>query len=88
MKAEFVRGDSMIEAGLMPGDTVIVKKNAPHKIGDIVVAMVDGDYTVKYLAHDKAGFYLKPGNQAYPPIRADDHLEIFGLVVGCFRKYQ
>lgn len=82
-----VRGDSMIDAGLMPGDTVIVKKNAPHKIGDVVVAMVDGDYTVKYLAHDKAGFYLKPGNAAYPPIRANDHLEIFGLVVGSFRKY-
>ena len=82
-----VRGDSMIDAGLMPGDTVIVKKNAPHKLGDIVVAMVDGDYTVKYLAHDKAGFYLKPGNQAFPPIRANDHLEIFGLVVGSFRRY-
>lgn len=82
-----VRGDSMIDAGLLPGDTVIVKKNAPHNIGDIVVAMVDGDYTVKYLAHDKAGFYLKPGNPDYQPIRADDHLEIFGLVVGSFRKY-
>lgn len=82
-----VRGDSMIDAGLMPGDTVIVKKNAPHKVGDIVVARVDNDFTVKYLAHDKAGFYLKPGNPAYQPIRADDHLEIFGLVVGSFRKY-
>ena len=82
-----VRGDSMINAGLMQGDTVIVKKGAPSKVGDIVVARVDNDFTVKYLAYDKAGFYLKPGNPAYPPIRAHDHLEIFGLVVGSFRKY-
>ena len=83
-----VRGDSMIDAGLMPGDTVIVKKGAPAKPGDIVVAIVDNEFTVKYLATDKDGFYLKPGNKAFPPIRARDHLEVFGLVVGSFRKYQ
>jgi SOS regulatory protein LexA len=82
-----VKGDSMIDAGLLPGDTVIVEKSAPAKPGDIVVAIVDNEFTVKYLAHDKQGFYLKPGNKAYPPIRAKDSLEIFGLVVGSFRKY-
>lgn len=82
-----VRGDSMIDAGLMPGDTVIVKKGAPAKVGDIVVAIVDNEFTVKYLAEDRQGFYLKPGNKAYGPIRAKDHLEVFGLVVGSFRKY-
>ncbi len=82
-----VRGDSMVDAGILPGDTVIVKKNAPATPGDIVVAMVDREYTVKYLARDKKGFYLKPGNQQYDNIRAKDHLEIFGLVVGAFRKY-
>ena len=75
-------------AGLMPGDTVIVKKQAPAKLGDIVVAIVDNEFTVKYLASDKNGFFLKAGNKAYPPIRAKDHLEVFGLVVGSFRKYQ
>lgn len=83
-----VKGDSMIEAGLMPGDTVIVKKGAPAQNGEIVVAIVDGEYTVKYLAHDKNGFYLKPGNKNYSDIRANDHLEIFGLVVASFRKYR
>jgi repressor LexA len=83
-----IRGDSMIDAGLMPGDTVIVKKQAPAKLGDIVVAIVDNEFTVKYLASDKNGFFLKAGNKAYPPIRAKDHLEVFGLVVGSFRKYQ
>lgn len=82
-----VKGDSMVEAGLMPGDTVVVKKGAPGNVGDIVVAIVDSEYTVKYLAQDKRGFFLKPGNKAYPVIRAKDHLEIFGLVVGSFRKY-
>ncbi|MEW6402948.1 MAG: LexA family transcriptional regulator [Chloroflexota bacterium] len=82
-----VKGDSMIDAGLMPGDTVIVKKGAPAKPGDIVVAIVDNEFTVKYLAQDKQGFFLKPGNKAYSPIRAKDHLEVFGLVVGSFRKY-
>lgn len=82
-----VIGDSMVDAGLMPGDTVIVKKGAPAKPGDIVVAIVDNDFTVKYLAEDRRGFYLEPGNKAHEPIRAKDHLEIFGLVVGSFRKY-
>ncbi len=82
-----VKGESMVEAGLMSGDTVVVKKGAPGRPGDIVVAIVDGEYTVKYLAQDKRGFFLKPGNKAYPIIRAKDHLEVFGLVVGSFRKY-
>lgn len=83
-----VRGDSMIDAGLMPGDTVIVKKDAPFKAGDIVVAIVDNEFTVKYLAHDKRGIHLKPGNSAYPSIHPKDELKIFGVVVGSFRKYQ
>ena len=82
-----VKGESMIEAGLMPGDTVIVKKGAPARLGDIVVAIVDNEFTVKYLEQDKAGFYLRPGNKAFPTIRPNDHLEVFGLVVGSFRKY-
>lgn len=82
-----VKGDSMINAGLLPGDTLVVKKSAPAVEGEIVVAIVDNEFTVKYLAKDKAGFYLKPGNIAYPIIRPKDGLEIFGLVVASFRKY-
>ena len=83
-----VRGESMVEAGLLPGDTVIVKKEAPTDLGDIVVALVDREYTVKYLAKDKDGFYLKPGNKGYQNIRAKNDLQIFGLVIGAFRKYR
>lgn len=83
-----VKGDSMIDAGLLPGDYVVVKKEAPTRAGDIVVAIVDNEYTIKYLAADsKGGFYLKPGNKEFPDIRASGHLQIFGLVLGSFRKY-
>lgn len=82
-----VKGDSMIEAGIMPGDKVLVKKYAPTKSGDIVVALVDNEYTVKYLEQDKKGFYLKPGNKDYQLIRPKDSLVMLGPVVGVFRKY-
>lgn len=83
-----VKGDSMVDAGLLSGDIVVVKKGAPASIGDIVVAIVDRECTVKYLAKDEAGFYLRPGNSAYQDIRPKDSLELFGVVVGEFRKYK
>jgi repressor LexA len=84
-----VKNDSMVDAGLLLGDIVVVQKDAPANPGDIVVAIVEREFTVKYLAKDKAGFYLKPGNNGkdYPNIRPKDHLQVFGLVVGSFRKY-
>ena len=82
-----IRGDSMIEAGLIEGDKLIVKRGVPSKAGDIVVAIVDGEFTVKYLAKDSRGFYLKPGNAAFDDIRPQNELELFGRVTGCFRVY-
>lgn len=82
-----IRGDSMIEAGLIDGDKIIVKRGAVTKVGDIVVAVVDGEFTVKYLAKDLRGFYLKPGNPAFDDIRPQNELELFGRVTGCFRVY-
>lgn len=83
-----VKGDSMIEAGLMEGDHIVVDRGQPAVVGDIVVAIVDNEFTVKYLAKDKRGFFLKPGNPAYPTIRAQGELEIHGVVTGSFRKYR
>jgi repressor LexA len=83
-----VKGDSMVEAGLMEGDHIVVDRGRPAVLGDIVVAIVDNQFTVKYLAKDKRGFFLKPGNPAYPPIRAEGELEIHGVVTGSFRKYR
>lgn len=82
-----IKGDSMVDAGLLPGDTVIVEKNAPYKPGDIVVSMVDKEYTVKRFGHDKRGFYLKPENKDYPLIYPKGDFEVFGRVVGCYRQY-
>jgi SOS-response transcriptional repressor LexA len=57
-------------------------------VGDIVVAIVDREYTVKYLAKDEAGFYLKPGNKEFSNISPTDSLELFGVVIGMFRKFK
>ena len=82
-----IKGDSMARAGLLAGDTVVVKRSAPAQPGDIVVARVDGEFTVKYLAKDESGFYLKPGNDRYADIRPRAELDVFGKVTGSFRKY-
>lgn len=82
-----VKGDSMIGAGLMPGDTIIVERDHAPADGDIVVALVDDAYTVKRLARENRKFVLKPENKAYPVLRPDP-LEIVGVVVGSFRKYR
>jgi SOS regulatory protein LexA len=82
-----VKGDSMQDAGLMEGDHLVVDRGAPAQVGDIVVAIVDNQFTVKYLAQDTRGFYLKPANIAYAPIRPEQQLEIYGVVTGSFRRY-
>ncbi len=83
-----VKGDSMIDAGIMPGDTVVVEKRGPAVPGDIVVAIVDNEFTLKTLGNEKGKFVLIPANPAYPVIRPKNDLEIFGVVVGQFRKYK
>jgi SOS regulatory protein LexA len=82
-----VKGDSMIDAGIMPGDTVVVEKRGPANVGDIVIAIVDNEFTLKTLGREKGKFVLLPANPAYPVIRPQGDLEIFGIVVGQFRKY-
>jgi repressor LexA len=83
-----VRGDSMVDAGIMPGDVVIVEKRQVANVGDLVVAIVDNEFTLKTLGKDRNEFVLLPANKAYPTIRPKGKLEIFGIVVGQFRKYK
>lgn len=83
-----VKGDSMTGAGIQAGDIVVVEKGAPAKPGDIVIAIVDNEFTLKYLDKEKGRFILRPANLAYPVIRPRGDLEIFGVVVGQFRKYR
>jgi SOS regulatory protein LexA len=84
-----VRGDSMKDAGILEGDMVVVERNRPTKAGDIVVALVDNEVTVKYLFPKKgaAGWVLKPANPDYPDIVAHQSLEVLGVVVGMFRRH-
>lgn len=82
-----VRGDSMLDAGIQEGDKVVVESEATVHVGDIVVAIVDGDYTVKYFDKSKSGqIILQPGNPKYSPIIPENELKIFGKVVGVVRK--
>jgi repressor LexA len=82
-----VRGDSMIDAGIQEGDKVIVESEARVSVGNIVVAIVDGDYTVKYFDKSKDGkIILQPGNPNYEPIIPQNELKIFGKVIGVVRK--
>ncbi len=81
-----VRGDSMIDVGIHQGDFVVIEKTRSAMPGDIVLAFVDGEFTLKTLARDKRGFYLEAANAAYAPIRPTTDLEIHGVMVGLFRK--
>jgi len=83
-----VKGDSMIGAGILEGDLAVVEWRSNARPGEIVVALIDGELTLKYLARDRGGYYLKAANDAYPDIRAkgDRRLEITGVMVGLIRK--
>ena len=70
----------MIEAGIQPNDMVILERGRTPKIGDIVVAEVDHEWTMKY--YDKHGTVvtLKPANKNYPVIKPKEELKIAGVV--------
>jgi repressor LexA len=81
-----VKGDSMVDAGIFDGDLVVVEKRPAAQRGDIVVAIVDNQFTLKRLEQEQGRFVLKAENKAYPMIRPEDTLEIFGVMVGLVRK--
>ena len=83
-----VSGDSMSEAGILPGDMVIVHKGQTPKSGDIVIAEVDGDWTMKYLKKRGSSVTLIPANPKYQPIKPKNELRIAGVVTAVVRKYQ
>ncbi len=83
-----VKGDSMIEAGIHDGDVAVVEKRLTANIGDIVVAIVDNDFTLKTLDRENGEYILRPANPAFPVIRPHGTLEIFGVLTGLVRKYR
>ncbi len=82
-----VSGDSMIEAGIMEGDMVVVDRSKTPQSGDIVVAEVDSDWTMKYLIKRGGKMFLRAANKNYPDIHPEDELKIAGTVTSVIRKY-
>ena len=82
-----VKGDSMIEAGIFEGYTVIVKKQNTADSGDIVAAMVDGEATVKKLKRTGKVTSLEAANPAYAPIVSKEII-VIGKVTGVMRRYK
>lgn len=82
-----VRGDSMLGAGILPGDTVVVNFYRTPKPGDIVVALIDGESTVKRLVQEGKYVYLKAENPAYHDLHPVSELSIQGVVAALIRNY-
>lgn len=81
-----VRGDSMVGAGILEGDVVVVRRQPTAENGDIVVALVDGEATVKRFFRENGHIRLQPENRTMEPIITDS-AEILGKVVSLLRKY-
>ena len=82
-----VTGDSMLEAGIHPDDIVIVERGRQPKNGNIVLAQVDGEWTLKYYQKRKNQICLVPANPKYPTIKPTRELCIEGVIRGVIRKY-
>jgi SOS regulatory protein LexA len=83
-----VSGDSMSGAGILQGDMVIVDKGQTAKSGDIVIAQVDGEWTMKFLRKRGDNITLVPANPKYQPIKPKNELKIAGVVTAVVRKYK
>ncbi len=81
-----VRGESMIDAGILDGDYVIVRKQSTADNGDIVIAMIDDEATVKRFYKENGVFRLQPENPTMEPIIVPE-LTILGKVVSLYRFY-
>ncbi len=82
-----VTGDSMIEAGIHEGDLVIIERGSSPKGGDIVLACVDGEWTLKHYRRGSEGVELVPANPNYPIIRPRGELTLGGIVRAVIRRY-
>ena len=83
-----VSGDSMIDEGIKEGDLVLVERGRQPQHGDIVIAQVDGQWTMKYFEKKNGRVLLRAANKKYPPIEPARELVIGGVVVANVRKYK
>ncbi len=80
-----VAGDSMKEAGIFDGDVALIQKQSVAENGDIVVALIDDEATLKYFYREKKRIRLQPANKAYKPIFVNDAI-VVGKLVGVYRQ--
>ena len=79
----------MIGAGILDGDKVVVDRSITAQHGHIVVAVVTGEYTLKYLANNSGGVELHAANPKFKPVKFNEasDLQIWGVVIGVVRRY-
>jgi DNA polymerase V len=82
-----VEGHSMLGAGISDGDLIVVSRAKKARAGHIVVALVHGDRTLKRLRRREGRHWLVAEAEGYPDIIIDEHVEIWGVVVGLARRY-
>lgn len=83
-----VSGDSMMNAGILEGDYVVVERTQDYKIGDIVIAEINDEWTMKYLRKKNGKHYFEAANDNYPDIHPDGELKIHAVVRSSVRKYE
>ncbi len=82
-----VQGDSMIDAGIEDGDSLLVDTLKEPKPGNIVIARIDGELTVKTLKLSNGVMFLQPENSNYKPIKINNSTEILGVVVTSLKEF-
>jgi len=82
-----VDGDSMIDAHIADGDMVIAERSEQAKDGQIVIAEVDGEFTMKYFRKEGSKVWLEPANKNFKPIYPVSDLKIAAIIKGVIRKY-
>lgn len=88
-----IQGMSMVDAGLLPGDKAVVDRSKTPSVGDIVLALINGEFTIKTLSRTKDGnVRLLPANDtgAFAPIVITEEMqfEVWGVVTGSFRRFK
>lgn len=82
-----VSGDSMIDAGIRPGDMVILERGREPKNGDIVVAEIDKEWTIKFYEKNGKAVALRPANRRYKTIFPQEEMRVAGVVTAVIRRY-
>jgi len=83
-----VSGDSMVDAGILEGDYVVAERSQDFSTGDIVIAEINDEWTMKYLRKKNSQYYLEAANDNYPDIHPEGELKIHAVVRSSVRKYE